>query len=261
MKTIFILFNENCGSSWLLELLGAFDDIAAIDFEPINYIISKYFNDDLIEEYFNTLLPEVNQENLINFRRKIGLPEISPEKNLKFCNSSFYIIKIRGNEFYKKYQEQSVKHECRLIYLVREDFLKNAFSAYKRRVIGVSHFDSFDITPGVAVEKENFLKIANEIHRLNEINSDIYLRWSGKKMIVSYESLLENKIKTLDEIGDFLKVKFIDSDGYYKKITNDDLSITIKNFDEVQRWFISQFDQRHIEESLFYRIKKELLNK
>jgi hypothetical protein len=237
MKTDILLFDENCGSSWLCDLIGNAENVAHIDFEPLCNIINTPRIDYGTKEYLDSLLLNFNIDTYIAKRMELGFSELDQSQVQKLMSAEFFIFKARGNEFPPSYFNTINRSSCRFIFLKRKSTLKQIVSIYKRRVIGISHFNNFEITAPIKIEEKGFFCIAKELEVLQKLNNDLYDSLMQEKFVVYYEDLVSNLESQLDLIAKRMNYSYIPRSGYFKKITNEKLHEAVINFEEVNRWY------------------------
>jgi hypothetical protein len=233
MKLDILLFTENCGSSWICDLMGQSKNVAYLDFEPLYSLMVSEKGKSSIPLYIDRLILDFNIEKFIETRKFIGLPDYTFEQYDKLGKADIFLFKARSNEILESQVSSLIEHGVRIIYLKRDNLLKQAISIYKRRKLNISHFNNFFITPSVFVEINELTEVLKIIQVNNTMADKFYYDWTGFKIQFKYEDLLNDINRSLKEIEDKLGYFSVPDKGYFSKITNDDLGEAVTNYEEV----------------------------
>lgn len=243
---IVVLFTGHCGSSWITSLLGNHENILQIGSEPIDQMNDEGFTD--ISDVFRGLL---DGESPISDIKEEAKPYIvrndDQDFERKYKEAKYLVLKTRSlhilqPEFFTDIIPQYAQY---IILLRRRNKLKNAFSRFKRSVLGVSHLG----TAQNAEAKKVPVKIVPWELQLQAVNYtrrdliDLALfnhyrdKFSIPGEIICYEDMLDNEIlnSTLNQISQKLHLKNDNLESKYKKVTSDSLSIAIRNYGALER--------------------------
>ena len=245
MKTDILLFDENCGSSWLSDLIGLSENVAHVDFEPLCNIINTPKIDNGTKEYLDSVILNFNIDKYIDKRRQLGFSELDEFQLQKLMSADFFFFKARANEFPPGYFDTINCSSCRFIFLKRKSTLKQIVSIYKRRILGVSHFNNFNFTAPITIEKQGFFLVAKELEAIQKLNLAYYDSLRQEKFVVYYENLMANLDSQLDLIATRFNYSHIPRSGYFNKITNDNIHEAVVNFEEVNLWY-KQIENRFL---------------
>ena len=238
MKLDILLFTENCGSSWICDLLGQSKNIAYLDFEPLYNLLMNKKSSLAVSLYIGRLF-DFSIEKFIKTRKLLGMADYTPEQFDKLEKADIFLFKARCNEVPESKIPNLIEHGVRIIYLKRDSLLKQTISVYKRRVLGISHFEFFSITPAILIEKNKFIEVLKTIQEKNAEADKFYDEWTGFKIIIKYEDFMNNLSSRLRMVENKLGYSRISDQGFFSKITSDDLSEAVINFEEVIVWFNS----------------------
>ena len=265
MKSFLILFAGHVGSSWLCSMLNSHDENFHVAFEPFMQIQNKRKKKKIDEELekriknqFAKLIfanPSMNKisSDLTQYNKYINFYKENSEFDNKISANIDYkyvFCKARITELTPYIQNKLIPNKnVPLIYLERQNKIKQAVSNIKRLRMNLGHFKNKEVSPPVSINPELILKTANRFNENDNLSKAFFESVNTKKIKISYEDLLTDLDIELDKIGSFLALD-LKSDrlkANYKKVTKDNLAEALENYDRIRSFFKNSIYEKYFE--------------
>ena len=255
MKSFLILFAGHVGSSWLCSMLNSHDENFHVAFEPFMQIQNKRKKKKIDEELekriknqFAKLIfanPSMNKisSDLTQYNKYINFYKENSEFDSKISANIEYkyvFFKARITELTPYIQNQLIPNKnVLLIYLYRQNKIKQAVSNIKRLQMNLGHIKNKEVSPPVSIDPKLILKVANKFSDKDSLSEAFFESVNTKKLKISYEDLLTNLDIELEKIGGFLDIdlKSEKLKANYKKVTKDNLAEALENYEKVKAFF------------------------
>ena len=255
MKSFLILFGGHVGSSWLCSMLNSHDENFHVAFEPFMQIQHKRKNNKIdenlekkIKNQFAKLIfanPSIDKisSNLNEYNQYVNFYKENSEFDRKISakiDYKYVFCKARITEITPYIQNKLIPNKnVLLIYVYRQNKIKQAVSNIKRLRMNLGHFKNKEVSPPVSINPELILKVANKFSDKDSLSEAFFESVNTKKIKTSYEDLLTNLDIELEKIGGFLDIdlKSEKLKANYKKVTKDNLAEALENYEKVKAFF------------------------
>ena len=242
-----LLFHPRSGSSWLIKLLEENKNFR------VGYEIFGGY------QYHLRTPTELEQNNLLNnfYNYNLNRSIVAWDGNngswiSHLSNAQIYdaiICKISPYQVInKKYFVEFIKqNNIKVICLTRDDIVKRAVSEYRKDILyekigihNISNSQQHLALGPTKLEKSKFISLLERsLLGVKDVSNMANLLANNNANIfhLTYENLLENTNKSLQELEQFLGTTIkVRQTNKILKVTNDNLQDVISNYDELQEW-------------------------
>ena len=224
MHRVWIIFEGRCGSSHLAKLLDS------------------HVNGICVEEVLHSLKPqgwEAQKEWLETFYSR----DRESDPSIKFLGMKSKLRAV-DDKHLEEFTKFITDYNFKIIHLYREDLFRQTISslraeelAYASGKYNIKVDEDFELGP-IEVRLPALTRRARFIIE-EELRIDEYLMHLPskiQKIDITYEELTKHKVESLRKLFAYIGVPFMNTKDTYRKMTNENVSLDIKNWNSVKGW-------------------------